>query len=224
MLGHRNWTVVIGSETSADARTRELERFCPESVTGEPGFVPRDGEVDVILSTDILSEGQNLQQAQAVLSFDMPWNPQRVVQLNGRIIRLCSPHDTAYLYTLLPKQGDLDRLVKLSEMGLVDSVSHRLGSLGPRPQLCYFPTEHGIAAAAKGEGNTERFLSMYPASKEWFRLLAERLDAVAVLYHVAALIADADPRTSWCGWTHYRQEPYDMLITLSGGRSVGIVR
>ena len=113
LLRDRSWTVVIGSETSAEARTRELERFCPESVTGEPGFVPEGGEVDVILSTDILSEGQNLQQAQAVLSFDMPWNPQRVVQRNGRIIRLRSPHETAYLYTLLPKQGDLDRLLRL---------------------------------------------------------------------------------------------------------------
>ena len=113
LLGGREWTVAIGSETSADARTRELERFCPESVTGEQGFVPEGGEVDVILSTDILSEGQNLQQAQAVLSFDMPWNPQRVVQRNGRIIRLRSPHDTAYLYTLLPKQGDLIRLLDL---------------------------------------------------------------------------------------------------------------
>ena len=113
VLGDRKWTVVIGSETSADARTRELERFCPESVTGESGFRPEGGEVDVILSTDILSEGQNLQQAQAVLSFDMPWNPQRVVQRNGRIIRLRSPHDTAYLYALLPKQGDLDRLLEL---------------------------------------------------------------------------------------------------------------
>ena len=79
----------------------------------EPGFRPEGGEVDVMISTDILSEGQNLQQAQAVLSFDMPWNPQRVVQRNGRVIRLRSPHDTAYLYTLLPKQGDLDRLLKL---------------------------------------------------------------------------------------------------------------
>ena len=58
-----------------------------------------------MLSTDILSEGQNLQQAQAVLSFEMPWNPQRVVQRNGRIIRLRSPHDTAYLYTLPPQTG-----------------------------------------------------------------------------------------------------------------------
>ena len=113
ILDGRSWTVVIGSETSADARTRELERFCPESVTGDPHFVPDCGEVDVMLSTDILSEGQNLQQAQAVLSYDMPWNPQRVVQRNGRVIRLRSPHETAYLYTLLPQQGDLDRLLKL---------------------------------------------------------------------------------------------------------------
>ena len=75
LLGDREWTVVIGSETSADAGTRELERFCPESVRDEPGFRPDGGEVDVIISTDILSEGQNLQQAQAVLSFDMPLEP-----------------------------------------------------------------------------------------------------------------------------------------------------
>ena len=113
ILGGRSWTVVIGSETSADTRVRELERFCPESVTGDPDFVPAAGEVDVMLSTDILSEGQNLQQAQTVLSYDMPWNPQRVVQRNGRVIRLRSPHETVYLYTLLPEQGDLDRLLKL---------------------------------------------------------------------------------------------------------------
>ena len=113
LIGNRSWTVVIGSETDADARTRELMRFCPESVTGERGYRPEGGEVDVILSTDILSEGQNLQQAQAVLSFDMPWNPQRVVQRNGRIIRLRSPHETAYLYTLLPEQGELETLLEL---------------------------------------------------------------------------------------------------------------
>ncbi len=113
LLANRKWTVVIGSQVDANARTRELERFCPLSVTDDPEFRPADGEVDVLLSTDILSEGQNLQQAQAVLSFDMPWNPQRVVQRNGRVIRLRSPHDTAYLYTLLPRRGDLNRLLRL---------------------------------------------------------------------------------------------------------------
>ena len=146
VLGDREWTVVIGSETSADTRTRELERFCPESVTDEPGFEPDDGEVDVIISTDILSEGQNLQQAQAVLSFDMPWNPQRVVQRNGRIIRLRSPHDTAYLYTLLPEQGDLDRLLKL-EAKLQAKIVAANASVGMEtPVLADVETESQVYA------------------------------------------------------------------------------
>ena len=146
ILGGRKWTVVIGSETSADARTRELERFCPESVTGKAGFRPDGEEVDVLLSTDILSEGQNLQQAQAVLSFDMPWNPQRVVQRNGRIIRLRSPHDTAYLYTLLPKQGDLDRLLKL-EARLQAKIMAANASVGMEtPVLADVETESQVYA------------------------------------------------------------------------------
>ena len=146
VLGDREWTVVIGSETSADTRTRELERFCPESVTDKPGFQPDDGEVDVIISTDILSEGQNLQQAQAVLSFDMPWNPQRVVQRNGRIIRLRSPHDTAYLYTLLPEQGDLDRLLKL-EAKLQAKIMAANASVGMEtPVLADVETESQVYA------------------------------------------------------------------------------
>ena len=146
LLANRNWTVVIGTETSADARTRELERFCPESVRDDPGFRPDGGEVDVILSTDILSEGQNLQQAQAVLSFDMPWNPQRVVQRNGRVVRLRSPHETAYLYTLLPKQGDLDRLLKL-EARLQAKILAANASVGMEtPVLADVETESQVYA------------------------------------------------------------------------------
>ncbi len=146
VLRDRSWTVVIGSETSADTRIRELERFCPESVRDEPGFLPDGGEVDVIISTDILSEGQNLQQAQAVLSFDMPWNPQRVVQRNGRIIRLRSPHDTAYLYTLLPNKGDLDRLLKL-EAKLQAKIMAANASVGMEtPVLADVETESQVYA------------------------------------------------------------------------------
>ena len=109
-------------------------------------------------------------------------------------------------------------------MGLVDSVAHSLGCLGPCPQRRYLPTDQGINAAAMTEHGVERFLTEYPVSKEWFRLLAECLDTVAVLYHVAALVADADPYEKPVRADHYRQGPYDVLITLSEGRSVGIVR
>ena len=117
-----------------------------------------------------------------------------------------------------------DRLGKLAERGLVDSLLHRLGVLGPHPHRRYFPTEKSITAGGSVEHGTERFLSEYPVSRQWFWLLADRLDAIAVLYRVAALVVDADPHHKPMRVDHYRQGPYDVLLTLSGGRSLGLIR
>ncbi len=117
-----------------------------------------------------------------------------------------------------------DRLGKLAKRGLVDSVPHHLGSLGPHPKRRHFPTEQGIVAGGKVEHGTDYFLSEYPVSRQWLRLLAERLDALAVLHRVAAMVADADPHKDPVRVDHYRNGPYDMLITLSEGRSIGIIR
>ena len=116
------------------------------------------------------------------------------------------------------------RLANLASSGLVDSVTHHLGALGTNPRQRYFPTAKGIEAGARVEHGVERFLTEYPVSREWFRLLTDRLDAVAVLYHVAAMIAHADPERQPVRVDHHRQGPYDLLITLSQGRSLGIVR
>ena len=117
-----------------------------------------------------------------------------------------------------------ERLDKLAGRGLVDSVSHHLGVLGSRPQRRYFPTERGVTAAGAATQGRRHMLTAYPVSKQWFRLLAERLDAVAVLYRVAAMIADADPRQDSVRVDHYRKGPYDLLLTLSGGRTIGVIR
>lgn len=112
VVGGRDRVTVVGADTDPDTRTDMLARFCPETVV-RPGYVPPYGEVDLLLSNDVLSEGQNLQQAGAVISYDMPWNPQRVVQRNGRVIRLKSPHDEVYLTTMLPEPGDLEAILQL---------------------------------------------------------------------------------------------------------------
>ena len=117
-----------------------------------------------------------------------------------------------------------ERLGKLAKRGLVDSVPHHLSVLGTRPQGRYFPTKMGVTAAGAAIKGESHMLRAYPVSKQWFRLLAERLDAVVVLHRVAAMVADADPHDDPVRVDHYRNGPYDMLITLSGGRSVGILR
>lgn len=144
--GGRERAAVIGGETDPDTRTATLARFCPETVV-RPGYRPPDGEVDLLLSTDVLSEGQNLQEAAAVVSYDMPWNPQRVVQRNGRVIRLKSPHDEVWLTTLLPEPGELEDLLRLEaairrkilaasvygmESGVIDDVEPELRAYAER--------------------------------------------------------------------------------------------
>ena len=86
-----------------------------------------------------------------------------------------------------------ERLEKLAKWGLVDSVPHHLSVLGTRPQRRYFPTEKGVTAGGAATKGRAHMLRAYPVSKQWFRLLAERLDAIAVLYRIAAMVADADP-------------------------------
>ena len=117
-----------------------------------------------------------------------------------------------------------DRLEKLAKRCLVDSMAYHLIVLGARPQRRYFPTEKDVTAGGAATKGRAHMLRAYPVSKQWFRLLAERLDAVAVLYRVAALVADSDPHNDPVRVDHYRQGPYDMLLTLSGGRSIGLLR
>ena len=124
----------------------------------------------------------------------------------------------------IPASTLRDRLKRLTERGLVDSVPHHLSVLGTRPQRRYFPTAKGVIAGAMATEGESHMLRAYPVSKQWFRLLAERLDAIAVLYHVAAMIADADTHGDPVRVDHYRSGPYDMLLTLSGGRTVSLIR
>ena len=147
---------------------------------------------------------------------------------NDALLHLCeAPLTTAGELAQLirvPVSTLRDRLDKLSERGLVDSRLHRLDALGPRPRRRYFPTAAGIRALADDEADLHRLLRIYPVSKQRFKLLAERLDAIAVCYHIAAMIAEAEPERQPVRVDHYRQGPYDALLTLSGGRSIGLLR
>ena len=121
--------------------------------------------------------------------------------LEDTLLLLCSTPlaavDELSRFGRIPASTLRDRLKKLVKMGMADSVSHSLTVLGPHPHLRYFPTEKGIDAGAMVEHGTETFLREYPVSRQWFRLLADRLDAVATFYRVAALVADAPtPRDS----------------------------
>ena len=124
----------------------------------------------------------------------------------------------------LPVNTLRERLARLTKKGCIQSLPHRLRLLGARPQRRFYPTREGISALADGDAGVERLMRLYPVSRQWFRILAERLDSVALLYRVAAMIAGLGVGDVPARVKHCRSGPYDMLIHLVGGGSIGLVR
>ena len=69
-------------------------------------------ELRVLITTDILSEGQNLQDCFVVVNYDLPWAIIRLIQRAGRIDRIGQKHDGILCYSFLPAEG-VERVINL---------------------------------------------------------------------------------------------------------------
>jgi superfamily II DNA or RNA helicase len=112
---YRNRVAVASGSDEIQAemsRQDAVYGFAPTSSEAPPG---RDDDLyDVLVATDVLAEGVNLQQARHIINYDVPWNPMRLVQRHGRIDRIGSPHNRVFLRTIFPVDR-LDRLLRLEE-------------------------------------------------------------------------------------------------------------
>ncbi len=79
-------------------------------------------KIDVLMSTDVLSEGMNLQSAQFVINYDLHWNPTRMIQRAGRIDRIGSPYKQIFVYNFFPEDEleELLRLVQILQNKIID--------------------------------------------------------------------------------------------------------
>jgi hypothetical protein len=132
-FGGRRYVLVTGTHgESTEERLRRIHAFCPKTTLEEAGSEPvaPEDETDLLVATDVLAEGQNLQQARYIINYDMPWNPMRLVQRNGRIDRLGSPFagERVYLYNLFPA-GELDAILNLYDR-LLQKIGHANMSVG----------------------------------------------------------------------------------------------
>ena len=91
-------------------RDAALYGFAPISTGAPPGST--EDRFDLLLCTDVLAEGMNLQQCRNVVNYDLPWNPMRLVQRHGRVDRINSPHPKVFLRTFFP-DAELDALLNL---------------------------------------------------------------------------------------------------------------
>jgi superfamily II DNA or RNA helicase len=108
----------IDSGNDPHDRGNIIAQFAP--VASGEGHSAGDG-IDILISTDVLSEGQNLQDCGILINYDLTWNPIRLVQRNGRIDRIGSPHAEIGIYNLFP-EDELEALLHLIER-LTDRIS-----------------------------------------------------------------------------------------------------
>ena len=116
---------IITGDTPGKQRESKVRHFAPKANTEtkeEREAVVKE-PIDILICTDVLSEGQNLQDAGILVNYDLHWNPVRMIQRAGRIDRLGTDYERLYIYNCFPEEG-LERL-----LGLVRRLQERIASI-----------------------------------------------------------------------------------------------
>ena len=118
------------STNSKNSSDHLASRFSPKSKLYK--LKSDETELKYLFSTDILSEGQNLQDAGILINYDLHWNPVRMIQRNGRINRLGSEFETVRVFNMRPER-QLDEHLKLIRrlQGKIDLIRNTIGTDSP---------------------------------------------------------------------------------------------
>ncbi|MGH8020634.1 MAG: helicase-related protein [Opitutaceae bacterium] len=110
-LSARNVSSLAAVTGDNDDPTSLVWRFSPVSNEKRDRIAPLD-ELRVLLATDVLSEGQNLQDAAVVINYDLPWAIIRLIQRAGRVDRIGQQSEEIRCYSFLPAEG-VERIIQL---------------------------------------------------------------------------------------------------------------
>lgn len=116
---------------SAKDKAGVVRRFSPKSQTRGFGLNEGEKEIQVLVTTDVLSEGQNLQDAHIVVNYDFHWNPVRLIQRVGRIDRIGSDAKKIDIYNFLPDRR-IERHLQLQQrvQSRINEIQSIFGSDG----------------------------------------------------------------------------------------------
>jgi len=110
-LAERGIPHVAQATGNSEDPTALAWRFSPES-NDKRQQIKKSDELRVLIATDVLSEGQNLQDAHIVVNYDLPWAIIRLIQRAGRVDRIGQQSDTILFYSFVPADG-VERIIRL---------------------------------------------------------------------------------------------------------------
>jgi len=166
---------LLTSATPSKQRFEKVKRFAPKAncPNEEELQTYQSQEIDILICTDVLSEGQNLQDAGVLINYDLHWNPVRMIQRAGRIDRLGTNYDELFIYNCFPEEG-LELL-----LGLVARLQQRIAMID---------REVGLDASVLGETISERSLEEMRRLKE-ADTDAEKAEILEELEQMADLVS-----------------------------------
>ena len=101
--------LAVATSQAADP-TALARRLSPHS--NNYTFRPGETSLRVLIATDVLAEGQNLQDCAIVVNYDLPWAIVRLIQRAGRVDRIGQQHDTILVYVFEPAEG-IEHIIRL---------------------------------------------------------------------------------------------------------------
>lgn len=99
------------SAQKADLKEKIINNYDPNQKEYE-----QEDEIQLLITTDVLSEGINLHRSNIIVNYDLPWNPTRVLQRVGRVNRVGTKHDKVFIFNFFPT-SETDK-----ELGLENSI------------------------------------------------------------------------------------------------------
>ena len=108
-LRKRGFTHIDRATGGSKNPTAIVERFSPLSNKAD---VSSSDESRVLIATDVLSEGQNLQDAHVIVNYDLPWAIIRLIQRAGRVDRIGQESEEIFCYSFFPAEG-VENIIRL---------------------------------------------------------------------------------------------------------------
>ena len=165
LRGVQDVAMVTGQTGNA---TELARRFSPGS---HPfGLDEHEKELRVLISTDVLSEGQNLQDARIVVNYDLPWAIVKLVQRAGRVDRIGQAAEQVVLYTLLPAESVEDEIDLRSRIR--DRLEENARLLGSDEQFLGDTREREVVAG------------LFDEHSEWDLGGVDEVDPVSMAYEI----------------------------------------
>ncbi len=221
--------IVMATGQDAGSKQDAIVGFAPDTA-GKPGD---EDLYDIAVSTDVLSEGVNLQQARHIINYDLPWNPMRLVQRYGRVDRIGSSHREIFLRCFFPDR-DLEELLGLEER-LQRKLKQASAAFGTGEVLPGMQAVDRVMAETRAEidaiyaGDTTPFSDSHSASassEEFQRRLALAFQSALTQRAVLDLPwgagtgmvrAGAEPGVVFCARVADHDRPFFRYVPLASG-------